>query len=158
MSRPRNIRLAAALLLAALSLPAHAFNPQPEPPGSVAIGMTTSQFARVSFVNATDRVGGINPCVCPALLTLTDADGRVLASEEVVVDPGAIGSMVYRASGPPGAAVQVRALVEFVGDEGLRLACSAGAVAGLEIAQTLGGATNLAVPVVTNYLPAGGGR
>lgn len=144
----------AVLALGIAALPAAAFNPQPEPPGSVAIGLISDQFARITVTNSTDRVSGILPCVCPVLLTLLDDSGTALGSQEMDVFPGEIGSFEFGLSLKAGERRIVRGLVEFTGGEGARLACNAGTRSGLEIADGSDGATVVAVPIVTTYLPA----
>ncbi len=140
--------------LAMVAMPALAFNPQPEPPGSVAIGLLSSQIARITVVNATDRVSGIVPCVCPVVLTLLDENGTVLGSEQIDVDPGAIGSATFDLRLRRGENLLVRGLVEFPGPEGERLVCNGATRSGLEIVNSEDGATKVTVPIVTSFLPA----
>ena len=151
----RLITFGIALALAAIVTgPASAFNPQPEPPGSVAIGLTESQTARISVVNDTDRVSGIIPCVCPVVLTLVDQNGNVLDTAFLDVDPGAIGSATFDVPLARGETTMVRGLVEFSGPEGERLVCNGATRSGLEIVGIDSGRTEIAVPITTTYLAA----
>ena len=153
MNRLISLGLAVAWVTLATA-PASAFNPQPETPGSVAIGLAAGQTARISVVNATDRVSGIVPCVCPVVLTLLDENGTVLTTERIEIDPGAIGSAVFEPGPRQRDTLIVRGLVEFPGPEGERLVCNCGTRSGLEIVSGQNGATMIAVPIVTSYLPA----
>ncbi len=120
----------------------------------MAIGLATGQTARITVVNATDRVSGILPCVCPVVLTLLDESGTVLGSEQIDVDPGAIGSATFDLRLRRGENLLVRGVVEFPGPEGERLVCNGATRSGLEIVSSEDGATRVAVPIVTTYLPA----
>ena len=143
--------IAALLLLTLSASQSAAFNPQPAPTGSVAVSVAAGQFARISLVNTTNRVLGIVPCVCPATLSLVDANGAILAESSIDAQPGAIESfdvsVPMRRNGSP----LVRAYVEFDGDEGSRMVCNGGSRASLALVDESSGKTELVVPIVTSF-------
>jgi len=80
-----NPSLAAVALALAAATPAHAFNPQPDPPGRWAmLGLVAEQTARLSVLavpSARDaRVGS-----CTVTLNFLDADGNKLAEATTLV-------------------------------------------------------------------------
>lgn len=69
------------LWLAALSAPdaAHAFNPQPEPPGYAAIGLWQDTTLRINLVNvAMPDAAGVPPSPCAAEVQFFDEMGNSL--------------------------------------------------------------------------------
>ena len=71
--------LLSALLLSATA--AHAFNPQPDPPGFPLHGITNDQNARISVVNT-------GTTTCSVTMRIFDQDGDLLASRTVAIAPG----------------------------------------------------------------------
>jgi len=143
--------VAALSLLIFSASESSALNPQTDPPGSVAVGATTGQFARVSLVNNTDRVLGINPCVCPATLLLVDVDGETLSETAIEARPGAIESIDVSVPVRKRGSVLVRAYVEFTGEEGPRLACNIATRSSLALVDEETGKTDLVVPIATSF-------
>ena len=87
--------LSALLLLLAPAAPA--FNPQPEPPGSLPVGLTFDQTARVQVANAVDLLGAlfsgtpddsVERLACAVELSLVASDGETLLVVEALVAPG----------------------------------------------------------------------
>jgi hypothetical protein len=75
----------AALLLAAASLPALAFNPQPDPPGRWAtVGLVMDQTVRLSVL-AVPVERGVPPDPCTVTFNFLDAYGQKLAETRTMV-------------------------------------------------------------------------
>jgi hypothetical protein len=84
-SRARAGRLVAALLLAAASLPALAFNPQPDPPGRWStVGLVMDQTVRLSVL-AVPVERGVPPDPCTVTFNFLDAYGQKLAETRTMV-------------------------------------------------------------------------
>jgi len=100
-------RLALGALLAAAaastsSLPARAFNPQPEPPGRWGLfGIVAGQSARVSVVNTSGDPHGYPPGPCRVALAFVDADGTVLDEAGLTLRPGQATWLDYGFQAPP---------------------------------------------------------
>ena len=81
----RPARLAAGLLLAAASLPALAFNPQPDPPGRwTTVGVVMDQTVRLSVL-AVPVERGVLPDPCTVTFNFLDAYGLKLAETRTMV-------------------------------------------------------------------------
>jgi hypothetical protein len=94
--------LLAAAVASASSLPARAFNPQPEPPGRWGLfGIVADQTARVSVVNTSDDPHGYPPGPCRVALAFVDADGTVLKQARLTLRPGQATSLDYGFQPPP---------------------------------------------------------
>lgn len=85
--------LAALLLVSSFGV-AGAFNPQPEPPGITAVGMTDTQTASLTAVNVAKKGE------CEVLFEYRDAVGEVLAAERLTVAPGAFSTLDFHPPDP----------------------------------------------------------
>jgi hypothetical protein len=83
-----------ALLLASSFGVAGAFNPQPEPPGITAVGMTETQTASLTAVNVAERGE------CEVLFEYRDASGEILAAERLTVEPGTFSTLEFHPPDP----------------------------------------------------------
>lgn len=132
-----------------------AFNPQPGPPGSVALGITFNQTARLSvafprsslFVPQTEI--GIT-------MRFIDAAGNPLRSQGAIMRPGEtvfsdlLGRDLLLIEGQR---EQIRVEVDCIGEIGTRLLCDGSVKASLEIFNNGSGRTAIQVPVTTTFLP-----
>jgi hypothetical protein len=157
----------AALLLSASA--ASAFNPQPEPPGSVAFGIAESQVAEIALVHVSHPPDPVIPPdpifppdpvfpagICAVAMTFSAADGTVVAESRGELEPGRI--LGFRVAGAElglrvGSRLKLRATVEFLGDAEERLRCNATVKAGVEVYDARTGVASLLLPVPTTYLP-----
>ena len=82
-------RLAAGLLLAAASVPALAFNPQPDPPGRWStVGLVMDQTVRLSVL-AVPLARDVPPDPCTVTFNFLDAYGQKLTeTRTMVLQPG----------------------------------------------------------------------
>lgn len=87
--RMRTAPFATALLMAAASLPALAFNPQPDPPGRWSIvGIVMDQTVRLNVL-AVPVQRGVPPDPCTVTFNFLDAYGQKLAeTKTLVIQPG----------------------------------------------------------------------
>ena len=141
-----------ALALSA-AVPALAFNPQPEPPGSTAFGIVESQIAEIDLVNLTHETAGLAPTTCAFRVRIHDASGETLWSQERVVRPGEIGSVEYRPGLRAGERRLLRVSVDLLGDLGRRMACNGGTRGSVQLIHERAGWTQLVLPLVTDFLP-----
>ena len=84
----RSVAAAAAFALAALSGSAHAFNPQPEPPGFGIVSVNADQTIRLNVVCWEHDVGGQSPLPCGGELMFHDMAGNIVARQLVRLRPG----------------------------------------------------------------------
>ncbi len=132
-----------------------AFNPQPEPPGSVAVGITTSQTAWLSVVLPPDPFHPPDPC--RVRLSLFDAEGNVLRVMEDTVRPGQVISLGLSGAElglRAGERMQIYAQVEACGP--LKGKRRVKIKAGLELFDNETGMTIVVVPVATTLLRSPG--
>ena len=149
------VSVLAAIFCVAGSGISQAFNPQPDPPGSVTVGITFNQTARLSvtfprsslFVPQTEI--GIT-------MRFIDAAGNLLRSQGAILTPGVtvfsdlLGGDLLLIEGQR---EQIRAEVDCLGDIGTRLLCDGSVKASLEIFNNGSRRTTIQVPVTTTFLP-----
>lgn len=160
--------LAAIIAIGSIGV-AQAFNPQPDPPGSVAVGITTSQTARISVANVSNHLRfPPDPCTppdpCHVRLSFFDSQGNTLRVMEDTVRPGQVISMDLcgiELELPDTKRLQIYALVEYLveylveADSTLRkVKDNASIKSGLELFDSRTGVSTLALPVVGIYKPA----
>ena len=132
-----------------------AFNPQPDPPGSLPLGITGNQTARLSVAYPHSSLF-VPPVEIGITMSFIDADGNTLVSQGATLLPGLTVHLDL-----PGTDLllgvsdreQIRARVDCLGDMGARLICNGNTRASLEIFNTGSGRTTLVVPVATTFLP-----
>ena len=132
-----------------------AFNPQPDPPGSVALGITANQTARLSVAYPHSSLF-VPPIEIAITMSFIDADGNTLLSQGATLQPGLTVHLDL-----PGTDLlfidsereQIRARVDCLGDMGARLTCNGNTRASLELFNNGSGRTTILVPVTTTFLP-----
>lgn len=150
--------LAAIIAIGSIGV-AQAFNPQPESPGSVAVGITTSQTARISVANVSNHLCH-PPDPCHVRLSFFDSQGNTLRVMEDTVRPGQVISMDLRGIELElldTKRLQIYAIVEYLveGDSTRRkVNDNASIKSGLELFDSRTGVSSLALPVVGIYKPA----
>ena len=115
------LALFAAAAASTSSLPARAFNPQPEPPGRWGLfGIVAGQAARVSVVNTSDDPHGYPPGPCRVALAFVDVGGTVLKEARLTLRPGQATSLDYEFGAPPERGDDVGAAADRIGRQDLR--------------------------------------
>lgn len=152
-------RLIALLgVLAIAAAPAAAFNPQPDPPGSVMIGVGELHTARLSVVNVRVHPHQRTlypPGSCEVRLAFYDAAGDVLAITDGTSIP--VGEAIHfdfeasRWLSRPRERLQIRAEVVLLGEPADILRCDGSVKPALEIFRTRSGVTTLVLPVNATY-------
>jgi hypothetical protein len=84
----RTIAATAAVTLGALASPAHAFNPQPEPPAFGIVSVNADQTIRLNVVCWEHDVAGQPPRPCSGELMFHDMVGNIVARKLVRLRPG----------------------------------------------------------------------
>ncbi len=145
--------LVAIIGVGGLSGQAQAFNPQPEPPASLALGIVESQIA-VLHVLAPPTVLNQDPSA--VRLALYHADGKELQTLKGKVEPGQVLSMRFpgRALGlGSGERATIYGVVQCLGRVAAKVGCAQTIVASLEVFDVETGKTQVVVPVVPGILP-----
>lgn len=128
-----------------------AFNPQPEPPGSMLVGINFTQVARLSVLQPPTPILPGDPSQPPTpirvRLTLFDLEGHALLSEEVGVLPGQGAFIDFEDSQIPQQRLQVYAIAQCLGDPAEQERCSETVKASMELYDPQSGQTNLVLPV-----------
>lgn len=152
----RPIALLGALAIAAA--PTAAFNPQPDPPGSVMVGVVASQTARLSVANVPVHPHQrtlFPPGSCDVRLAFYDAAGDVLTILDGTSIP--VGEAIHfdfeasRWLSNPGERLQIRAEVVLIGEPADLVRCDGSVKPALEIFHERSGVTTLVLPVEATY-------
>lgn len=141
---------------------AQAFNPQPEPPGSVAVGITNGQTARISVANVSEHIGDIfPPDPCHVKISFFDSQGNTLrVMEDVEILPGQVISMDLKGNElrlSDTERLQIYAIVEYrLEAKGTRqkVKNNISIKSGLELFDSRTGVSTLVLPVAGTYKPA----
>jgi hypothetical protein len=150
--------IALLCVLAVSAAPTAAFNPQPDPPGSVMVGVVAWQTARLSVVNVPVHPHQrtlFPPGPCVVRLAIYDAAGDVLAIlDGTSVPVGEAIHLDFEASrwlSRPGERLQIRAEVVLVGEPADLVRCDGSVKPALEIFQDRSGVTALVLPIEATY-------
>lgn len=149
----------AALVALGMVGTAEAFNPQPEPPGSVMVGVTDSQTLQIAVVQPPDPIQPPEPISSAqppqpirVALILFDATGNRLFSEEVEVAANRIefedvdfslGLVDFPFAGRQ----QVYAMVVCLGTTGEQARCAKSLEASVEVFDSQTGVTQFVIPL-----------
>lgn len=155
---PNHCRITLLGALAITAIPASAFNPQPDPPGSHVISIAASQTARLSVVNVLVRPDQrilFPPGPCTVRLAFYGAAGEVLAITDGTSIPVGravrfdLGASRWLSRGVE--RLQIRAEVVLVGEPADILRCDGSVKPALEIINERSGVTTLVLPVELTY-------
>jgi hypothetical protein len=139
--------LAAAAVAFAIATPAHAFNPQPDPPGRwTMMGLVSDQTARLSVLSLPTARGATQ---CTVTLNFLDAEGnKLVEASTLVLTPGKAQFMDLKVgasrTGSRIERTQFRPDVELLHNPPGYLPCS-GVATTLELFDTATGRTGLIV-------------
>ncbi len=141
----------------AATAPAAAFNPQPEPPGSMPLGIVETQIAQISVLHAPgSEVSGVEPSPFLVALGFYDGFGTLVASQELRVEARQAASI--RLSGRDlGLRGNVRqtiyGVVECLGNGAQKVRCARSLNASMELFDEETGVTQVVVPLVAAIVP-----
>ncbi|MGH9379091.1 MAG: hypothetical protein ACRD2Z_00520 [Thermoanaerobaculia bacterium] len=140
ISKPHRLSLTLAGLALALAAPALAFNPQPEPPGSVAVGVTEGQTVQAHVSRTGPPPDDDAPALCDFTVSFFDAAGETLFATAGRVASGQTFSVELPPVGgllAPGERLVLRAMVHFTSQSRQeREACAAATRSVLELFDT----------------------
>ncbi len=148
--------LTIAALVAGLGVfgSASAFNPQPEPPLSMPVGLTDTESVAIHVSEAPDPTG--RTAVIPVTVGLFDASGNLLLSTMIDVAPGKVGSLAISGEKlgiPPGGRMTVYAVTQCRGGAVTTLRCAQSVNSSMELFDTNTGRSSLVVPFLPAIVP-----
>lgn len=141
------LRHAAIALLPLLSLSAHAFNPQPEPPPGPALPVTELQTAAVSVVHPPDP--GLSSRTLNVTLAFLGESGELIKAVELRSTPGQVLSLELSGEelGLRGTdRRRVYAIAQCEGGRRARAICASSIQTSVELYDTATGRTELVAP------------
>jgi len=131
-----------------------AFNPQPEPPLSMPVGVTDTQTVAIHVSHPPDPIAPT--AVIPVSVGLFDASGNLLTSTKLDATPGKVGTMAIsgdKLSIPPGGRMTVYAVTQCLGGAKATSRCAASINTSMELFDTNTGRTSLSVPFLPAIVP-----
>lgn len=133
----------------------HAFNPVPEPPQSVPIGIDESQTAVVNVGHPPDPFHPPEPAI-RVQLGLYDASGILLRTLRTRVSPGQVVSMEItgRELGlRPGERLTIYGVVQCLGNSASKVRCAQSIKPSVELFDNDTRRTSIVVPIVPAIVP-----
>ncbi len=145
--------LAVIIVLSCLGA-AQAFNPQPEPPKSIPIGLAEDQTARITVALPPDSIGRTG--AVKVRMAIFDMTGEMRKVVDAAVGPGQAISMDLSSADLrifDGERMQLYAIVEILGGTEARVKGAQGIRAGFEIFDTTTGRTSAVVAADITIVP-----
>jgi hypothetical protein len=133
-----------------------AFNPQPDPPSAIPVGLADTQLAEVHVVFPPVNESDLPPDPVLVGFGIYDGTGMLLARMRESVESGQVKSLrlTGRSLGlPPGGRRTIYGVVQCLGDITQKVRCAKSVNASMEISDVANGKTMVAVPVGVSILP-----